>query len=1278
MSHQKDNLNMKMNNINLISVEKSPNKKLNKINNQENNNPNDFNLRLSNDLIKSRNDEGSNFSNINIEREVELNRNADFLFGDSDNEKENSRPNVYSNINNSIDLNTSNNFTINEEKRIEVANNLFDRSMTINSNLNSNSKNDVSSYTMNTINIDKRKEAADKLFQSQSDISSKLEYNENLNLSIKSNKTNIINNLTGSNMGLNINELANKCAKKDKIIQESVNSNDIYYNKSGNKEKEIYDENKIEDDEGIQFNQNLIEFKDKANNGNVNDLNNLNNLKSRNKNLQISLKSALIQNNKKLNTNSIINISDNNINNMEENEEKKDKIKINKNNIIDESIIRESKESNKKEIIEIDKTNNKPKTKELNFKELFLKGKKNNNNKNGKNNEKVKLFLEEVDSEDQRSNEILKKKKEKEKNKNKKEIKNTKEINESFSIKEEKKEAKKSELIKESEKFPKTENKIENDTNNDSHHLISEKNDLLFKKKNIDSKENEQNKILRIEIKKKDNKKGLDDEEKINEIQDENNINNSISFDEEHIPVKLSKKKFIKEKRFKDFLKENKFYFNEKINDKKENENQMKEIKDNSYYPNYIFNQDTFFDEITKEPNKKNKIIIYFDIMKETYENNKNNFSLLFQSISNENKIKIFKLFKNFQDYNVLNNYISPHLNDTKNFINTFQLKLNKNVLKNIDYIRYSLDENNGDTFYRCFIFNLFEKKILNKDKEYIYMIIFDIFKIYDLAPDIFNTGNNINNNINNTLTFFSIIRDCIELDNWDKVYDYFYNYFSYISQTLIKYIKYNIFLFLSKLYYSNDENKAYNNDTYLNQYKKILIYYNEPTKIIFQLITIIFGVNLEIIYMENKENNILNEQIYAYDFTKFSKGENNKIEKIITLNYNNCYHIGYKKKDFAMNNELYNSIKENMNGINLAQYSKNGKIKCDICKKTLDFIEIINENNNKGICSECLYNEIDQYLLKRIKFIKEDLKNNYINYSFYLRPIELLLQKPLSIKNGIENNSILIKNIDYYSLYQKTFSQRIKELLTSLPQDSDKDNIINTNKINNIDNENILNDKDSCIMCSKKDNVLISSCGCKICDDCIYAIIVSMTDSQIILNGYEKKQIIEQNLNKCPICDQKISISYLILLLQEQGRNFENESEEAITRMTNYCNTICFHCQKKFDNENFVEVEHNKKKRMIKLNVIINKYCIKESKKNIMNNNNYENDLESGIDYSDAQHCICMSCYKKIKIKRVKKISEENFKVVGCNICGINHLINEKEWNKYYKSDVCCKCSIF
>ena len=126
-------------------------------------------------------------------------------------------------------------------------------------------------------------------------------------------------------------------------------------------------------------------------------------------------------------------------------------------------------------------------------------------------------------------------------------------------------------------------------------------------------------------------------------------------------------------------------------------------------------------------------------------------------------------MYKNKEKYNIENNYISPYLNDAKIFLNDFNIKLKKNSMKNIDYLRYTLDENNGDTFYRCFLFNLFEKKIMKKDKEYIYMIIFDIFKIYDLDPDIYNNENNdINFNINNILIFFDILRDYIELNQWD------------------------------------------------------------------------------------------------------------------------------------------------------------------------------------------------------------------------------------------------------------------------------------------------------------------------------------------------------------------------------------------------------------------------------------------------------------------------------------------------------------------------------
>ena len=43
---------------------------------------------------------------------------------------------------------------------------------------------------------------------------------------------------------------------------------------------------------------------------------------------------------------------------------------------------------------------------------------------------------------------------------------------------------------------------------------------------------------------------------------------------------------------------------------------------------------------------------------------------------------------------------------------------------------------------------------------------------------------------------------------------------------------------------------------------------------------------------------------------------------------------------------------------------------------------------------------------------------------------------------------------------------------------------------------------------------------------------------------------------------------------------------------------------------------------------MVLNKYCLKEAKKN----NNNENEIEKGIDYNDIQHVLCYGCYKKIK----------------------------------------------
>ena len=93
-------------------------------------------------------------------------------------------------------------------------------------------------------------------------------------------------------------------------------------------------------------------------------------------------------------------------------------------------------------------------------------------------------------------------------------------------------------------------------------------------------------------------------------------------------------------------------------------------------------------------------------------------------------------------------------------------------------------------------------------------------------------------------------------------------------------------------------------------------------------------------------------------------------------------------------------------------------------------------------------------------------------------------------------------------------------------------------------------------------------NCGCSFCEDCLYEILSNITNNQIVLNGYEKLQLINNDGDKCPFCQKKINLQYLIMQFEERGRDFENEYTEARIRMKNYIKTMCFICNKKFKNE--------------------------------------------------------------------------------------------------------------
>ena len=1341
MSNQNKKLNLvlddKKDNFNLISIEKSPKKdininyarKNNNINNKNNTIPKDKNKIFTNDLLNTKNEDELNLSNINIEKTQKFIHNADILFTEEEEkEDEKENENEYNNYYSSSKIKQRNlkkfpskdlsrdsiSISIDENKRVEFANNLFDKSLS--SSIKSNTSNDANLSLVS----DKRREVAEQLFQSMSDISSKKRsLNEtiksfNSNKSCKSNMSHVINNLSGSNMGLNINAIANKYANLDKVIHENEESKVIEPNENiNNLQNSINDYNNTDEknDDEIYFRKNLIDFNKLGNDLNIsNNLNNFNSSKKKNikenklissiKKIDLVSYSKEIKNDKKF----IDNESKKNIlkyNDNENNEINNSNSEISIGNIVDGLSLNRNKDEDPNNIIDIsinlknknEIKNNKAYPIKKNLAETLKK------KKFPKNDEKRKGMIEKEDSEGEASNEFLNKKikmKENENENNESSILNNKNIPCIISIDDDNSKnittkkrnninnnVKKIQLINEKSQEKESINNIDGKetidkliTKKSTNKLISDKNEIIKEGggRNNLLNEKEQKQFIKIKKRKKDvianeiedEKEDLDERQKNSKKINSKN-KNEIIFEDEKKLIYFNHSDLNNEKRFKDFLKEKIFYFNENIYNEKENKNLLKEIKENNYFENIIIKQETVYDLIINNKKKpKFEIPFYFDIMKETYHNNKDNFNFLFQFITIKDKEKINQLYKNIQNYNISNYHISPYINEINGFSKTFKI----DNIKNIDYIRYTIDENQGDTFYGCFMFNLFEKYIINKDKENINIIILDIFKLYDLSPSIFSS-----NNINNVLIFFSIICDYIQLNLWDKVYDLFIYLYSQIEQTLIIYIKYNIFLYLSKIFSENKDKHLFDADSfYVNQFKKIIINYNEPSRVIFQIIPFIFGIKLEIIYHENKNENKIISNCLTFDLPK--KYNKSNFDSIYIIYCNNCYHIAYNKNFFNNKDNILNSIKDNINKVSLIQYMKKDKINCDICEKEVDSIEIINDNN-KRICKTCLYSEIDDYLTKRISFINEDYKSNYINYSYYLRPIELILKEPISIKNNIENNTIIIKNIDYFILFNKTFSHRISELY--------KDEIklkncqIKINKINSI-KDRINNDDDNknenCIMCQKSSDILNIECGCNLCEDCLYEILSNITDNQIILNGYEKSELYNNDASKCPICDKSLNLQNIIMLLEERGRDFENEYNEAKIRMKNYVKTLCFICKKEFENEKSLEVPHNSRRELFHLNVMINKHCFKDSKKN--NDKNLDIEKQNEIDYSNITHVICFSCYKKNKNSKMKEIDNVEYKVFTCNICGIRHYISVKEWDKWNKHEVCCKCYIF
>ena len=677
------------------------------------------------------------------------------------------------------------------------------------------------------------------------------------------------------------------------------------------------------------------------------------------------------------------------------------------------------------------------------------------------------------------------------------------------------------------------------------------------------------------------------------------------------------------------YLTKNNLIQNNNIFEKIDN-NKLQGLLKTSFFNEHIIKDETIIDLFeTIEKNKQVQILQYqYGLSTSNYYNNYTNFAIIFQYITDEEKNSFIQNYNKKSKNEIIDSNISENFNENGNENTNY-----------FDYIRY-INKQNSECFYRCFMFCLFEIYFLNKNKENLFILIIDILRLYLIEPEIFLSKEI---DMKNIMIIFNIIYDFISVNLWDKAYKFFINVFNtyeLFDRSLIEYMKYSIFLYITRIsafFWENEEGEESNiniNNIYNFNYDLILQELYEPGKIQFQSIPYIFGVNLNIFYYKNEKFSNLGKNLKKIIFNNSYTID--KVNNVINIFYYfNTFHPTYKKKlieniiaknsTVDNNNTIYDLFFSDINGSdiyflrNIILKLNNQNNFCEVCNKNCPIINI--ENLSGNICNDCLYKEIDNHLNIRLSFLTDE---KYNNFTYYLNSIELNLTNE---NNSDDKIKLLVSNYDYMFLYKKTLNERLSELIN-----------------------------DTCLVCCKKnDNLITLHCGCLVCYNCIQEIIFEITNNLIILNNYEREELNEKSIH-CQLCKKKLNLENYIKILKENNFDLKNYYIDANERLKNYCATKCFTCGKDLDNHNEEDDEDDFLKFQVR--------DFAKSNDELCDNNNYK-------------HVICSECYKILRKenKKKKRVEGKDYKVIYCNICGKKHYIKLKEWKD---TGTCCKCAIF
>ena len=542
---------------------------------------------------------------------------------------------------------------------------------------------------------------------------------------------------------------------------------------------------------------------------------------------------------------------------------------------------------------------------------------------------------------------------------------------------------------------------------------------------------------------------------------------------------------------------------------------------------------------------------------------------------------------------------------------------------KDIAATRFIL--NDGDSFYRSFMFALIEHQILSQN-------LLDFKKlIYGVATktrSLIFKRKNTEINMNEVLYILYLIYMDISKGNIINAYGIFitavnqsrsfdYGLIKYMKVALSEYITTNADLIFKNEHFEEIEkiaapaylnNHSFNYKEYIEN--RILTMHYDADKFIVQLSPAVFNVNLDLYAVEGTAQQA-QHITYLKNYFHCLSDQNTRFSIALFYHFSR-YDKLYSKEFLRLYEDKITYIKRDYHQEKRFTIV-NANITCENCKVQSDEISFVHIPNYT-FCKNCVIEALDKVITKRIAYITNE---NYNNTGYYCRPVSL----------G-KTFEFTLSDEDFISLINRNIPQHLLYTMDCL-----------------------------CFSCMKplENNFVKMECGCKFCQNCLIQNILLATNDKIILNEFEKKTLKLRKI-KCP-CGKPFNLQEAITLQYKE--DIPKYTKEAFQRLKATSEITCGVCLK----------VHEK---------------INQSKAANMNTDTRRDDPVILFDVNDDTcnfvHLMCKGCLETFREdfgKLIKKgeCKEEDVMIpYDCKVCCKRHTVeNRKIKNKKNSDNACC-----